>query len=199
MAEADKAEKAKPLKFKGPWRVVATQQGQYNQFLMDVGMVFDLLTYQDGTYPVATRLVIKKDDTGAPLRGHDEKDRFLADNWDEVPVIGKDGIAIHRDFALDMGDKQIRRGPKKGEVVRVGWMKRVPERTPLGLYPVDSDGNIQAAFWDPRSQLPQALDLGYRPWVPGPIDRKRNHAPMLAFYEKPTEELDDGQDEEAAA
>jgi hypothetical protein len=188
----------KELKFKGPWRVVAVQQGQYNQFFMEIGMVFDLLTYEDGTYPVATRFVIKKDDSGAPLKGHDDKDRFIAENWDVVPVIGKDGVAVHRDFALDMGAKPIKAGPRKGEVIRVGWLKRVPATTPLGLYPVDENGIIQAQFWDQRAQLPQPMDAGYHPWTPGPLDRKRNHAPMLAFYPKPETEFDDGQDEEAA-
>jgi hypothetical protein len=187
----------KKLKFKGPWRVVAMQQGQYNQFFMETGMVFDLLTYEDGTYPVATRLVIKKDAEGKPLPGHNGNDIIL-DNWNEVTVIGKDGIAVHRDFALDLGSKAIKSGPRKGEVMRVGWMKRVPERTPLGLYPVDENGIILADFWEPRAQLPQCFDVGYHPWTPGPLDRKRNHAAMLAYYPKPEPEVDDGQDEEAA-
>lgn len=191
-------EKNRPLKFKAPWRVVATQAGLYNQFFMEIGMVFDLLTYPDGTYPVAERLVLKKDETGAPLPGHDGNDRFIAANWDSTPVIGKDGIAVHRDFALDLGARAMKTGPKKGEVMRVGWMKRVPERTPLGLYPVDENGVIQAAFWDPRAQLPPTMDVSYAPWTPGPLDRKRNHAPMLAYYPKPEPEFDDGQDEEAA-
>lgn len=172
------------LKYKTPWRVVATCQGHYNQFFMEVGMVFDLLTYQDGSYPVALKHVQKKDDKGA-----------LIDEWDSTPIIGKDGCAIHRDFSHDQGTKAIKTGPKKGEVMRFGWMKRVPDRTPLGQYPVDGDGNIQARFDDRNTQLPQSMDVGYHPWTPGPLDRKRNHAPMLAFY--PTPEIDDEAEEAA--
>jgi hypothetical protein len=82
--------------------------------------------------------------------------------------------------------------------MRVGWMKRVPEKTPVGLYPVDENGIIQASFWDPRAQLPPCMDAGYHPWTPGPLDKKRNHAAMLDFYPDPVPEMDDGQDEEAA-
>lgn len=198
MAEQQpEAAKAKPLKFKGPWRVVATQQGQYNQFFMEIGMVFDLLTYRDGTYPVATRYVIKKDDNGAPLKGHSEKGEWLPEAWDQVPVIGKDGVAVHRDFALDLGERALKSGPKKGEVMRVGWMKRVPETVPMGLYPVDENGIIQANFWDKRVMLPPAFDVDYAPWNPNKQDKKRNHAPMLEFYPDPAPD-DDSQDEEAA-
>lgn len=196
MAE-QKAETPK-LKFKGPWRVVATQQGQYNQFLMDIGMVFDLLTYRDGTYPVAMRLVIKKDDHGQPMRGYTDKDVFLPEAWDEEPIIGKDGIVVHRDFALDMGNRAMKTGPKKGETIRVGWMKRVPESVAIGMYPVDADGIIQAKFWDKRAMLPPAFDVGYAPWRPNKMDAKRNHAPMLEHYPDPVPD-DDEQDESAVA
>jgi hypothetical protein len=197
---ADEKKEAPKLKFKGPWRVVAMQQGQYNQFMMEIGMVFDLLTYQDGTYPIAKRYVLKKDDNGAPLLGWDDKERFIAENWDHVPVIGKDGVVVHRDFALDLGTKPVKSGRMKGEVMRVGWMKRVPDRTPLGQYEVDPDtGLCKANFWEPRVQLPQAFDVGYHPWQPGPGDRKRNHAAILAFYPDPEPEAEEYQDEEAVA
>lgn len=186
MAEP-KPESAK-LKFKGPWRVVATVQGFYNQTIMDVGMVFDLLTYEDGTYPPMLKHVQKKDD----------RQQLIPDEWDTTVVVGKDGFVVHRDFSHDQGDKAIKSGPKKGEVMRFGWMKRVPERTPLGQYPVDGDGNIQANFWDKNQQLPQAYDIGYHPWVPGPGDRKRNHAAILRHYPKPAPDEDDEQGEEAA-
>jgi hypothetical protein len=160
------------------WRVVATQQGQYNQCIMDIGMVFDLLLHDDGTYPVALKHVQKKDEKGA----------LIPDEWDSTTILGKDNRPVHRDFAEDLGNKAIKSGPKKGEVMRFGWMKRVPDRTPLGLYPVDENGNIQAQFWDKNVQLPQAFDVGYHPWTPNTLDRKRNHAAILSVLPKEEEE-----------
>lgn len=153
------------------WRVVATQQGQYNNCIMDIGMVFDLLLHEDGTYPVALNHKPKRNGKG----------EVIPDEWDSTTVMGKDGKAVHRDFAEDLGNKAIKSGPKKGEVMRTGWMKRVPDHTPLGLYPVDGEGNIQANFWAPGIQLPQAFDVGYHPWNPAQMDRKRNHAPILQY------------------
>jgi len=160
------------------WRVVATQQGHYNQCIMDVGMVFDLLLHDDGTYPPALKHTQKKD----------EKGNLIPDEWDSEPILGKDKKPLHRDFSEDMGNKAIKSGPKKGEVIRLGWMKRVPDNTPLGLYPVDESGTIHADFWNPRAQLPQAWDVGYHPWRPGPLDKKRNHAEILSVL--PKEEME---------
>jgi hypothetical protein len=161
------------------WRVVATAMGQYNQCIMEIGMVFDLLLHDDGTYPMALKHTQKRD----------EKGNLIPDEWDSTTILGKDNKPVHRDFSEDMGNKAIKQGPKKGEVLRMGWMKRVPDTTPLGLYPVDESGNIQAAFWDKRQQLPQAWDIGYHPWNPGQMDRKRNHAPILSVLPKELEEV----------
>lgn len=160
------------------WRVVATQQGQYNQCIMDIGMVFDLLLHDDGTYPVALKHTQKKD----------QKGNLIPDEWDSTPILGKDQKPVHRDFSEDLGNKAIKSGPKKGEVIRLGWMKRVPDHTPLGLYPVDENGTIKAQFWSPNMQLPQPYDVGYAPWSPGPLDRKRNHAAILSVLPKEIEE-----------
>jgi hypothetical protein len=121
-------------------RVVATQVGQYNQFIREPGEVFDLLNYTDGTYPTKTKEVPKKDKEGKVIPGAFET------------IVVKDkktGKPIHRDFALDQGNRIIKSGPLKGEVVQLGWMKAVPDSIPIGLYPVGTD------FWTPNVQLPQ--------------------------------------------
>jgi len=154
------------------WRVVATQQGQYNQVLREIGEVFDLLCYADGTFPIAVKYTQKKDASGK-----------LLDEWDEEQVLGKDKKPVHRDFAEDQGYKLITRGPVKGDSIRFGWMKRVPDRTPVGQYPTVNNGDLPD-FWSPNVQLPQAY-----PVIPPPGDRgqelsKRNHARILDVLPK---------------
>lgn len=156
-------------------RVVATVPGQYNQVLRLVGEVFELLCYADGTYPVALRYTPKLDAAGKPI----------PDEWDEHQVIGKDKKPVHRDFAEDQGEKLIKKGPVRGDVIRFGWMKRVPDRIPVGLYPEGAD------FWSgsiPQPIMNQLTGLPYQPVPPanerGPEDRRRNHAPILTVLPK---------------
>ena len=117
-------------------RVVATQVGFYNQITREIGEVFDLLKFPDGTYPQKTRTVVKKDKDG-------KEETTL------VVVKLKDGKPAHRDFAADQGVRVIRNGPGKGEVVQSGWMRAVPAHVQPGLYPPGTD------FWTPNTQLPQ--------------------------------------------
>lgn len=126
------------------WRVVATQQGFYNQILRDKGEVFDLLTYADGGYPPMEDWVAKK---GADGKDIPEEGEYV------VRKDKKSGIVIHRDFAEDRGDLQIRKGPMRGEIIRSGWMKLVPADVPVGVYPLDKDGNLPS-FWG-RVRLPE--------------------------------------------
>lgn len=152
------------------WRVVATQQGHYNQVLIEAGSVFDLLCYPDGSYPHAVRYEPKKDAKGNPI----------PEEWDEIPI-KKDGVTVHRDFAEDFGEKLMKTGPKKGEVLRFGWMKRVPKSTPLGIYPPGTDfwsrRALPPAMLNGQSGLPVVVFPGIRERMPE--DRRRNHAPIL--------------------
>jgi hypothetical protein len=154
------------------WRVVATQQGHYNQVLREIGEVFDLLCYADGTFPIAVKYTQKKDATGK-----------LLDEWDEEQVLGKDKKPVHRDFAEDQGYKLITRGPVKGDSIRFGWMKRVPDRTPLGQYPPVNNGELPD-FWSQNVQLPQAHEVIPGPRSRGQQDPRRNHAPILDVLPK---------------
>src|SRR2546425_343631 len=106
------------------WRVVATREGQYNQLIRNAGEVFDLLCYANGSYPPAVKYVPKKDAKGA----------VIPEEWDEELIKGKDGKPVHRDFAEDQGNKLMKSGPKKGEVLRFGWMRRVSEHVQVGQY-----------------------------------------------------------------
>lgn len=161
----------------GAWRVVATQQGFYNQQLFEVGEVFDLLSYADGTYPHAVKYLPKKDAEG----------KVIADEFDEEPILGKDKKPVHRDFAEDQGDKLMRSGPKRGEVMRFGWMKRVPDSVPIGQYPV-KDNLCTVDFWARGIQLPPAVQAKPLPGERGPENPKRNHARVLDVLPPPVTE-----------
>lgn len=158
------------------WRVVATVQGQYNQVLREPGEVFDLLLHADGTYPSAVKYLPKKDADG----------KLLEDEWLEEPVLGKDKKPIHRDFAEDQGFKKITRGPVRGDTIRFGWMKRVPDRTPVGQYPVAFNGDMPD-FWATNVQLPQAFQTIPPPGERGQESHKRNHARILDVLPKEVE------------
>lgn len=151
------------------WKVVATQMGQYNQVLREEGEVFELLAYADGTYPPAVKYIPKK------VNG-----KIVEDEWDEEAILGPDQKPIHADFAEDQGAKLIKKGPKKGEVMRFGWMKRVPDKTPVGQYPEGTD------FWA-NTQLPPAFMVVPPPGRRGPEDHRRNHAPILDHLPKEVE------------
>jgi hypothetical protein len=180
MADEKQAQSKAGPKLRKTWRVVATQQGQYNQVLIEPGTVFDLLLYADGTYPLAVRFEAKKDEAG----------KVIEDEWDQIPLTMKDGTFLHRDFAEDMGAKLVRRGPKAGETVHLGWMRLVPVQTPIGLYLPATD------FWSgrpiPGPAVNQLTGEQFMPWFSGgdrgPMDRKRNHAPILDVLPRPVED-----------
>lgn len=157
------------------WKVIATQEGQHNQIFREVGEVFDLMTYPDGTYPPQIEYLPKKDKSGKVIE--DEYDEKIIQT---ATLDGKGKEPAHRDFAEDRGNIKIKRGPKKGEVMRFGWMLRVPDATPVGFWAVDEGGNVpdfragipMAAFKWARSQ--------YLPEDPRRAHAKINHGPYLA-------------------
>lgn len=161
------------------WRVVATREGVYNQVLRQAGEVFDLLCYEDGSYPQAMRTVPKLGADGKPIPGE----------WIDEPAYLKDKkTPLHRDFAEDQGEKLITHGPIKGDVMRFGWMKRVPDKTEIGLYPIGSDfwrGN-PVRFVDRNTGLPLQTVPPAR--ERGPEDFRRNHARILDVLERPETE-----------
>src|SRR5438876_3184580 len=125
------------------WKVVATVWGHYDQVLREPGEVFELWPNVDedgkrleGSYPLREDWVPKRDAVG----------REIPDEGEWVLFKDRDGNPVHRDFAEDTGDQLIKRGALRGEVMRFGWMRRVPDETPCGLYPPGTD------FWpgEPR-------------------------------------------------
>jgi hypothetical protein len=119
-------------------KVVATQNGFYNQIFREPGEVFELLMHEDGSMPRARKWVPKLD----------ANRKEIPDEGTWVDIKDKKGQPIHEHFAEDKGNVQITTGPKKGEVMHVGWMRTVPDKTPVGMYPADTD------FWS-GAQLPQ--------------------------------------------
>jgi hypothetical protein len=148
------------------WKVVATRMGQYDQILREEGEVFELLANADGSYTWREDWVPKRDAQG----------REIPDEGEWVEYRDKEGNPVHTDFAPDTGDHLMKRGPMKGETVRFGWMRRVPDETPCGLYPPGAD------FWPPDA--PQATPVrrvAAKQTGPAPIrgsaSRPRREAP----------------------
>lgn len=143
-------------------KVVATQPGQYNQVLRvcdeQVCEVFELLKLPDGSDPKMQQWIPAKGPDGKPIE----------DEGDYKVVLDKTGKPIHADFAEDNGNRMIRRGPMRGEVIRSGWMREVPERTACGFYPKGTD------FWTKGVQIPQAFPREI-------FQQDRRAAPMRQF------------------
>lgn len=159
------------------WKVVATQQGQHNQLLRNIGEVFDLMTYPDGTYPAQILYTPKKDKAGVVIEDQYDEKLITCKSID-----GKRTETAHRDFAEDVGPQLQRKGPKKGEVMRFGWMRRVPDDVPVGQYPLQGkESNQLPDFWG-RVQLPQPYQVVPPPDERGPQDHRRNHAKIKDGY-----------------
>lgn len=106
-------------------RVQATDVGFYCNVRIEAGWVFDLLRNADGSDPAREDWIPKLD-----AQGKDVGD------GDYVPYKdAKTGKHVHRDYAPDSGDFMVRQGPKRGEVARFGWMRQVPDDTPLTEIP----------------------------------------------------------------
>lgn len=171
------------------WKVVATQPCQYNQVLrisdQQFVEVFELLHYADGTFPKQFKDVPKRD----------AQKRIIPDEFEPKPVMcrtldGKGQEQAHRDFSEDLGNRLIKTGPKKGENIQIGCMKRVPDSTPIGVYPRGTD----FSRGDARPILDQNTGQPYMPVPPagqrGHEDHRRNHAHILEVL-PPEPELED--------
>lgn len=128
-------------------KVVATNLGQYNQILREKGEVFELLSNPDGTYPVMFK---REFETVDGVRRLKKIPLYILDAEGKPKLKNGKPVPEHRDFAEDMGNILIEEGPKAGESMQVGWMQRVPDHVPCGLYPEGVD------FWS-GAQLPQAF------------------------------------------
>ncbi len=159
------------------WLVAATRQGQYDQILREPGEVFELLGEEDGTYAPAVRLVPRRNADGRPVL--DELGEAIID---EAPVQGADGLPLHQDFAEDLGATQLTRGPMRGEVMHLGWMLRVPDSTPCGLYPAGTD------FWSGAEPPPHRKAVAVAP-KPAPTPRAASQAaPIRGSRNRPARE-----------
>jgi hypothetical protein len=88
--------------------------------------VFDLLNNEDGTMPIRMKRTDVLDEKGKPTGEYNEE--FWPD---------RDGNAVHRDFAPD--DFEVAgRGEFRGQLFSPGWMRQVPDDTPIGIYPEDT-------------------------------------------------------------
>jgi hypothetical protein len=144
-------------------RVQATRPGFYNQFEHVVGEVFDLLDNPDGTMPIRTRPVAVLDKEGKPTG-----------EFDQEPWLDEDGNAVHRDFAED-GELVEGRGNFKGERFSYGWMRKVPEDTPLGIYEHAIETGVQQARPVGRIVRPsnEPINAPISTPIRGTVDRTR--------------------------
>jgi hypothetical protein len=134
------------------WKVCATRQGHFDQLLREPGEVFELLPNEDGSWPWREDWV-KKSEAGNREILDEDGDMVL------VQFADKHGAPMHRDFAIDQGLQLMKRGPMRGESVHLGWMRRVPDETPCGLYQEGTD------FWNgetPPGEEPIAPRRGAR-------------------------------------
>jgi hypothetical protein len=110
-------------------RVRATQDGFIYNVYITAGTVFDLINNPDGSIPEREEAIPVMETVTDAKTGK----KILRDTGEVDYQVLKDeeGNLVHRDLALDMGDQMMRRGPKRGEAVRFGWMEIVPDSTPL--------------------------------------------------------------------
>ena len=150
------------------WKVVATREGFYDQILRPAFEVFELLQNEDGSWPWL-EVWVPKASAGEREILDQEGDQVL------VRYEDKDGNPVHTDFAPDTGDQLLKRGPMRGETMRFGWMRRVPDETPCGLYPPGTD------FWpgEARVVTPRraAPGVGQPAPIKGSVKRPRQEAP----------------------
>ena len=128
-------------------KVVATREGFYDNILRDPGEVFELLMNDDGSMPIAEQFIAKID----PATGKPAADG----SGDYITIVDKDGTAIHRDYAPDQGDVAIRFGPRRGDMMPMGWMLEVPEDTEVGIYPVGTRFGARSVHAPVQRKTPQ--------------------------------------------
>jgi len=123
-------------------RVMATKQGQYCNVLIEPGYVFDLR--DDG--PVDCPRMdgegnVNREGRGIPIREDwipklemDPKTKQMVDTGEgewKIYLDRKTKKPIHRDFSEDEGVIMLKRGPIRGESIQVGWMRLMPDSTPV--------------------------------------------------------------------
>lgn len=142
------------------WIVQATKQGFYNQYLHEIGEVFELVADDNGEIPLKmVKVEVLRD--GKPTG-----------EFTEEVFLDTDGEPVHALYSPhDEEWKGI--GNFKGETLREGWMRRVPDDTPLGLYPPEVVFGVEARAPVQRIIKPVGTALNAPPSAPirGKVDR----------------------------
>ena len=125
-------------------KVQATRQGFYDQVLRDPGEVFELIDEIDGTPPLRM------------IRTETLKDGKPTGDYTETVYMDSEGNVMHRDFAPDH-EELTGRGVFKGDTFSPGWMRQVPDDTPIGLY------EPETRFAMDGKQLPQPITRIIKP------------------------------------
>lgn len=107
--------------------------GIYDNIPRMPGEVFELLDNPDGTMPFRMKRVYLQEKRYNPETKQEETYYTGEFREDEV-FLDKNGEPMHRDFA-PWDETQVGQGKAfGGEIFNLGWMRRVPEDTPCGLY-----------------------------------------------------------------
>lgn len=127
--------------------------GIYDNIPREPGEVFELLMNNDGTMPLRMIRTPIKEKRKLP---DGSIEVFDTGEVDEQVWLDKEGNPMHRDYAPHT---EVVHGKGKafgGEVFRVGWMRIVPDNTPVGRYPEGEIIGERAAPMQRLSGTPRA-------------------------------------------
>lgn len=107
--------------------------GIYDNIPRMPGEVFELLNGPDGKMPLRMRKIYAQGKRYNAQTGMEEK--YYTGEFTEEVFLDKDENPMHADFA-PWDETQVGQGKEfAGEIFNLGWMRRVPDETPVGLYP----------------------------------------------------------------
>lgn len=132
--------------------------GIYDNIPRVPGEVFELITPADGKMPLRMKRTYKK----AKRLNNGIEESYFTSEYDEEVFLDKEGNPMHADYAPHDETTQGQGNAFGGETFRTGWMRVVPEETPVGLYPENEvigerAAPVQRLSGTPRPQnAPQA-------------------------------------------
>lgn len=107
--------------------------GIYDNIPRMPGEVFELLNGPDGKMPLRMRKTFIKGKRFNQNTGLEES--YFTSDFKEEIWLDKDDNPMHADYAPH-DEKQVGHGKEfGGEIFNLGWMRQVPDDTPVGLYP----------------------------------------------------------------
>lgn len=134
--------------------------GIYDNIPRVPGEVFELINLPDGKMPLRMKRTYKQAERFNPQTGL--KEMVHTGEYDEEVFLDADDNPMHADYAPHEETTVGQGNAFGGEIFRNGWMRQVPEETPVGLYPENEvigerAAPVQRLSGAPRTQnAPQA-------------------------------------------